>query len=175
MNNILSSIIIAIITAIFSVLGTLYVQKVKSENTNRKNALYLYLNLKQTKYDIDGDKKAIDQAALNIVFLPYFSSFDYIAVLSELKDKLSEHEIMVITNFYENVKKLDNYKMGLGNAYHIYINYPIINPALPHPYESQYQNCFSAFKYNINSLTNSEEYKSDIVEIISKLKNIKDK
>lgn len=53
MENILSSLAVAVVTSILSIIGTLYVQKRKNENSTKKNALYLYLNLKQTKSDID--------------------------------------------------------------------------------------------------------------------------
>lgn len=95
MGSIVSSIITAIVTAIFTILGTLYVQKRKNESVIKKNALILYLNLKQTKSDIDKDKKVIDNASENEISpMGYFNPFNYIEVLSELKDKLSEREII---------------------------------------------------------------------------------
>lgn len=112
-SNIFSSLLAAVVTSILSIIGTLYVQKRKNKSIIRKNALIFYLNLKQIKSDIDKDKKAIDGAGENeIAPMYYFSPFDYIAVLSELKDKLSEQEIMDVNNFYENVKRID-VKKGL--------------------------------------------------------------
>ena len=176
MTNLLSSIIVAIITSILTVLGTLYVQKRKNENSIRKSALYLYLNLRQTKEDIDKDKKVVDNAGENEIFpMDYFSSFDYIAVLTDLKDKMSEKEIMTVNNFYENVKKLDSDKRYLFNIRNLHYNFPSMNPALPGPYEQQYRDSYTAFEHSLNIITNSSEYKTDIVEIISKLKNMKDK
>lgn len=91
-SNILSSLVVAVVTSILSIIGTLYVQKRKNKSIVKKNALYLYLNLKQTKSNIDKDKKVIDGTCGNeIMPLNYFNSFDFIAVLSELKDKLSEN------------------------------------------------------------------------------------
>lgn len=105
MGNILSSLAVAVATSIFSIIGTLYVQKRKNENLTKKSALYL--NLKQTKSDIDREKKVIDGTSLDEIWpMAYFTPFDYIDVLRELKDKLSEQEIMDINNFYENVKKM---------------------------------------------------------------------
>nr|WP_296467412.1 hypothetical protein [uncultured Acetatifactor sp.] len=171
MGNIVSSIVVAIVTAICTVLGTLYVQKRKNESAVRKCALCLYLNLKQTKGAIDKDKKTIDQISMDIVFMPYFSELDYIGLLSELKDKLNDKEIESVNHFYETVKKLDNYKMNFGNTYNMYYSYPV----MPNPYEYQYQNNLNAFTSNLNAVTNSDEYKSDIVEVISKLRELKDK
>lgn len=176
MTNLLSSIIVAIITSILTVLGTLYVQKRKNENSVRKCALYLYLNLRQAKEDIDKDKKAVDNAGENEIFpMNYFSPFDYIAILSELKDKLTENEIMTVNNFYEIVKKLDNKKMYFFNIRSLHNNFPSMNPALPGIYEQQYRDSYEVFKHDLNVITNSNEYKTDIVEIISKLKRLKDK
>lgn len=176
MINLLSSIIVAIITSILTVLGTLYVQKRKNENSIRKSALYLYLNLRQTKEDIDKDKKVVDNAGENEIFpMDYFSPFDYIAVLTDLKDKMSEKEIMTVNSFYENVKKLDSDKRYLFNIRNLHNNYPSMNPALPGPYEQQYRDSYIAFEHSLNTITNSSEYKTDIVEIISKLKNLKNK
>ena len=138
MTNLLSSIMVAIITSILTVLGTLFVQKRKNESAIRKNALYLYLNLRQTKADIDKDKKVVDNAGKNEIFpMSYFSPFDYIAVLSELKDKMTEDEIMTVSNFYENVKKLDNNKMYFSDVRSLHNNSPSMNPALPGIYEQQ--------------------------------------
>jgi len=176
MENILSSLIVAIVTAIFSVLGTLYVQKKKNENSIRKSALYLYLNLRQTKEDIDKDKKVVDNAGENEIFpMNYFSPFDYIAVLSELKDKMTEEEIMIVNNFYENVKKLDNNKMYFFNIRNLHNNFPSMNPALPGIYEQQYRDSYNDFEHDLNVITNSNQYKTDIVEIIAKLKKMKDR
>lgn len=176
MENILSSLIVAIVAAILSVLGTLYVQKRKNEGTIRKNALCLYLNLRQVKADIDQDKKVIDENDENAIsFRGYFNPFDYIEVLSELKDKLSEQEIMDINNFYENVKKLDDNKMYYFNMRNLNNNNPSQNSVLPPPYWQQYIDSFYNFKNELNMLTNSDEYKMNLVEIISKLKKLKDK
>lgn len=175
MDNILSSIMVAVITAILSVLGTLFVQKRKNENTTKKRALYLYLNLKQTKADIDKDKKGIDGAGkVEIRPMNYFNPFDYIGVLSELKGKLSDYEIEVVNNFYENVKKIDSNKMFLFNVRSLYNNFGILNPTLFNPYEQQYNDSYNVFQHDLNTITNSDEYKGDIVEIISKLRSLKD-
>lgn len=176
MEDILSSLIVAIITSILTVLGTLYVQKRKSESIIRKNALYLYLNLKQVKYDIDNDKRVIDRAGESeIMPMNYFSPFDYIAVLSGLKDKMTDEEIEVVNNFYEAVKKLDNKKMYFFNMRNLHNNSPSTNPAFLGPYELQYRNSYNDFERNLNVITNSDEYKMNLVEIISKLKKMKDK
>lgn len=176
MTNFLASIIVAIITSILTVIGTLFVQKRKNESAVRKNALYLYLNLRQTKADIDKDKKVIDNAGENEIFpMSYFSPFDYIAVLSELKDKMAEDEIMTVNSFYENVKKLDNNKMYFFNVRNLHNNFPSMNPALPGIYEQQYKDSYSVFEHDLNVITNSNEYKTDIVEVIAKLKKMKDK
>ena len=53
----------------------------------------------------------------------------------------------------------------------MYYSYPV----MPNPYEYQYQNNLNAFTSNLNAVTNSDEYKSDIVEVISKLRELKDK
>lgn len=175
MENILSSILVAVITAILSVLGTLFVQKRKNESTTKKRALYLYLNLKQTKADIDKDKKGIDGAdKIEIMPMNYFNPFDYIGILSDLKEKLSEHEIEVVNNFYENVKKLDCKKMNYFNALNLHNNFPSVNPAIPGLYDQQYRDSCSAYIEDLNFITNDDEYKKDIVEIISKLHSLKD-
>lgn len=174
MGSIVSSIITAIVTAIFTILGTLYVQKRKNESVIKKNALILYLNLKQTKSDIDKDKKVIDNASENEISpMGYFNPFNYIEVLSELKDKLSEREIIDVNNFYENVKKLDGSKMCYFNFRNLDANNPSMNSVLPGAYWNQYRNSYFAFQNDINTITNSEEYKLNIVNIISKLKEIK--
>ena len=174
--EILLSITIAVITAILSVLGTLYVQRRKNESTIKKRALYLYLNLKQTKADIDKDKKGIDGAGkIEIMPMSYFNPFDYIGILSDLKDKLGEHEIEIVNNFYENVKKLDCKKMNLFNARNLHNNFPSMNPAFPGIYEQQYKDSCNSYIEDLNSITNDDEYKKDIVEIISKLQKLKDK
>lgn len=171
MTNILSSIMVAIITSVLTVLGILYVQKRKNESSIRKSALYLYLNLKQTKSDIDEDKKAIDITG-EIMPMTYFSSFDYIQVLSELKDKLSEQEIMIINNFYEHVKKIDSNKMYFFNIRKSYNDFTTINPTLLNPYEKSFFDNYNIFKRDLNNITNSDEYKTKIVEIISNLQKI---
>lgn len=176
MEDILSSLIVAIITSILTVLGTLYVQKRKSESIIRKNALYLYLNLKQVKYDIDNDKRVIDRAGESeIMPMNYFSPFDYIDVLSVLKDKMTDEEIEVVNNFYEAVKKLDNKKMCFFNMRNLHNNSSSTNPAFLGPYELQYRDSYDDFVRNLNVITNSDEYKMNLVEIISKLKKMKDK
>ena len=176
MDNILSSILVAVITAILSVLGTLFVQKRKNESTTKKCALYLYLNLKQTKADIDKDKKGIDGTdKIEIMPMNYFNPFDYIGVLSDLKDKLSEHEIEVVNNFYENVKKLDCKKNNYFSFLNLNSNFLTTNPTMPSPYFQQFFDSQNDFIHNLNSITNDDEYKKDIVEIISKLQKLKDK
>ena len=70
--------------------------------------------------------------------MTYFNPFDYIAVLSELKDKLTEQEIEDVNNFYENVKKIDNKKMYFFHIRDFYNNYPISNNPAINPYEQQY-------------------------------------
>lgn len=171
MNNILSSIIIAVVTAIFSVLGTLYVQKRKNESAIKKDALYLYLNLKQTKAHIDNDKKVIDIEG-EIMPMSYFSLFDYIKVLSNLKDKLSEQEIMLINNFYENVKKIDIKKMQFFNIRNSYNNFRTMNPALLNPFDQSYKDNYNVFERDLKIITNSDEYKMDLVQIIYKLQKL---
>lgn len=176
MDNLLSSIIVATVTAILSVLGTLYVQRRKNESNIKKSALYLYLNLKQTKADIDKDKKGIDGAGkIDIMPMNYFNPFNYIGILCDLKGRLSECEIQVVNNFYENVKKLDCKKMNLYNARSLHNNFPSMNPALPGIYEQQYKDSCASYVDNLNSITNNDEYKKDIVEIISKLQKMKGK
>lgn len=175
MENILSSLAVAVVTSILSIIGTLYVQKRKNENSTMKNALYLYLNLKQTKSDIDREKKIIDGTSWDEIWpMAYFSPFDYIDVLSELKDKLSEQEMMDINNFYESVKKIDNKKMDYINWYVSYNNFSKMNlPQAFNPYYQQYVEGQNAFQYSLNVFVNSEEYKENIVKIISKLEKIK--
>lgn len=176
MDNILSSLIIAAVTAILSVLGTLYVQKRKYESSTKKCALYLYLNLKQTKAYIDKDKKAIDGSAMDeITPINYFYPFDYIEILSDLKQKLNEQEIITVNNFYENVRKLDGKKINYFNYFNLHNNFPSMNPAMPGPYDQLYLDSYNAFVRDLNSITNSEEYKKDVVEIISKLHMLKGK
>lgn len=175
MGNIVSSILTAIVTAFFSILGTLYVQKRKNESVIKKKALILYLNLKQTKSDIDKDKKVIDNSSENEISpMVYFNPINYIEVLSELKNRLSEQEIIDVNNFYENVKKLDGSKMCYFNFRNLDANNPSMNPAFPGAYWNQYRNSYSVFQHDINMITNSEEYKTNLVNIISKLKKIKD-
>lgn len=176
MDNLFSSIIVAVVTAMLSVLGTLFIQRRKNESTTKKNALYLYLNLKQTKEDIDKDKKGIDGAGnLEIMPMNYFNPFDYIGTLCNLEGRLSEREIEVVNNFYENVKKLDCKKMNLFNTRSLHNNFPSMNPALPGIYEQQYKDSCNSYVDNLNSITNNDEYKKDIVEIISKLQKMKGK
>lgn len=176
MGNILSSLIVAIVTSILSIIGTLYVQKRKNENSTKKNALYLYLNLKQTKSDIDREKKIIDGTSWDeILPMDYFTTFDYIGVLSELKDELNEQEIMDVNNFYESVKKIDKKKMNCISWYNLYSNFLKTNPPQTiNPYYQQYVEAQSAFRYALNVFVNSEEYKDNIVKIISKLKKLKE-
>ena len=176
MDNIFSSIIVAVVTAILSVLGTLYIQRRKNESNTKKSALYLYLNLKQTKADIDKDKKGIDGAGeIDIMPMNYFNPFNYIGILCDLKERLSEHEIEVVNNFYDNVKKLDWKKMNLFNARGLNNNFPSMNPAFPGIYEQQYRDSCTSYVDSLNSITNNDEYKKDIVEIISKLQKMKGK
>lgn len=176
MENILSSLIVAIFTSILTVLGTLYVQKRKNKSTIRKNALYLYLNMRQAKADIDQDKKAIDNnVESEISSMGYFNSFDYIGVLCELKDKLNEQEIIDINNFYEKIKRLESKKIYYFNMRTLNNNNPSMNPALPGIYFQQYMESYAILQNEINLLTNSNEYKMNIVEIISKLKKMKNK
>lgn len=175
MENILSSLIVAIITSILSIIGTMYVQKRKNENTIKKNAFYLYLNLKQTKSDIDREKKIIDGTSWDEIFpMAYFTPFDYIGVLSELKDKLSEEEIRNINSFYESVKKIDKKKLNYVELYNSYNSFSKVNPPqMYNPYCQQYLEGQNAFQYALNVFVNSEEYKENIVRIISKLERIK--
>lgn len=173
-SKIFSSLLVAIVTSILSIIGTLYVQKRRNESTIKKNALILYLNLKQTKLDIDKDKKVIDGTGENeIMPMMYFNPFDYIAVLGELKDKLSEQEIEDVNNFYENVKKIDNKKMIWLNSLNMSNNFATSNPQLPNPYYQQSVDGYNGFKYALNVFVNSDAYKANIVNIISKLKNLK--
>lgn len=175
MGNILSSLAVAVITSVLSIIGTLYIQKRMNENSTKKNALYLYLNLKQTKLDIDREKKIIDGTSWDeILPMAYFTPFDYIDVLSELKDKLSEQEMMDINNFYESVKKIDNKKMNYINWYNSYDNFSKMNPPqVFNPYCQPYLEGQNAFRYALNVFVNSEEYKNNIVNIISKLEKMK--
>jgi len=175
MENILSSLIVAIVTSILSIIGTLYVQNRKNKNETKKNALYLYLNLKQTKSDIDKEKKIIDLNSWGeIQPMTYYTPFDYIAVLSELKDRLNEQEIMDINNFYENVKKIDNKKMNYLNYYNLYTSsLKVSSPTVFNPYYQQYVDGQNAFQYELNDFVNSEDYKENVVKIISKLEEIK--
>lgn len=173
-SNIFSSLLVAVVTSILSIIGTLYVQKRRNESTIKKNALILYLNLKQTKLDIDKDKKVIDGAGENeIMPMTYFNPFDYIAVLSELKDKLTEQEIEDVNNFYENVKKIDNKKMYFFHIRDFYNNYPISNNPAINPYEQQYREGYNDFEHTLNVFVNGDDYKANIVDIISKLKKLK--
>lgn len=176
MANILSSLAVAVVTSILSIIGTLYVQKKKSENAIKKNALYLYLNLKQIKADIDREKKIIDGTSWDEIWsMAYFTPFDYIGVLSELKDKLSEQEITDINNFYESVKKIDNKKMNYINWYNLYDNFLKMNPPqIFNPYCQPYLEGQTSFLHALNVFVNSEEYKENIVKIISKLDDIKE-
>ncbi|MCM1101252.1 MAG: hypothetical protein NC398_07690 [Acetatifactor muris] len=175
MQNILSSLVVAVVTSVLSIIGTLYVQKRKSENATKKNALYLYLNLKQIKSDIDKEKKIIDGTSWDeILPMAYFTPFDYIGVLSELNDKLSLQEMVDINNFYENVKKIDNKKMNYINLRYSYNNFSNMNPPqILNPYYQQFIEMQNAFTYALNVFVNSEEYKENIVKIISKLEKIK--
>lgn len=168
----ISAIIASVITAILTIIGTQYQQKRKNNIACRKNALYLYLNIKQIRTDIDRDKKAID-GNQPFLWTPYFNPFDYTAVLCALNDKLTEQEISKIFNFYENIKKLDNSKTSYSNVYYNYYNYSTMNPGAINPYQVQHNISFNNFKNNLNNITNSDEYKIDIVEIMSKLRNIK--
>lgn len=176
MWNILSSLLVAVVTSILSIIGTLYVQKRKNENSTKKKALYLYLNLKQTKSDIDREKKIIDGTSWDeILPMAYFTPFDFIGILSELKDKLSEQEMMDINNFYESVKKIDNKKMDYINWYVSYNNFFKMNPPQSfNPYYQQYIDGQNAFLHALNVFVNSEEYKENIVRIISKLEKLKE-
>lgn len=176
MGNILSSLIVAVVTSILSIIGTLIVQRRKNENLTKKNALYLYLNLKQTKLDIDREKKVIDGTSWDeILPMDYFTTFDYIGVLSELKDKLSEQEMTDVNNFYASVKKVDNKKMNYISWYNLYSNFSKANPPQTfNPYYQQYVEAQNAFQYTLNVFVNSEEYKDNIVKIISKLDKIKE-
>lgn len=174
-SNIFSSLVVAVVTSILSIIGTLYVQKRKNKSNIKKNALILYLSLKQTKSDIDKDKKVIDGAGENeIVPMYYFNPFDYIAVLSELKDKLSENEIMDVNNFYESVKKIDNKKMNFLNSYGMSDDYAKMNPNFLNPYYQKCEENRRAFQQALNVFVNSEEYKENIVKIISKLEKVKE-
>lgn len=175
MENILSSLAVAVVTSILSIIGTLYVQKRMNENSTKKNALYLYLNLKQTKSDIDREKQIIDGTSWDEIWpMAYFTPFDYIGVLSELKDKLSEQEMLDINYFYESVKKLDNKKMNYINWYNLYDNFLKTNPPqLFNPYCQPYLEGQTAFLHALNVFVNSEEYKESIVKIILKLEYMK--
>lgn len=173
-STIISSIIISILTALLTLCGTFLIQEHKSKSTIKKNALYMYLNLKQVKHDIDRDKRLYDNIENVVIsFSLYFSPFDYISVLCELKVKLVDEEIQTVNDFYERVKKLDSFKMTFQNYYSLYINNIPGNPAFTNPYEGQYRNAENNFKQELNKLTNSIEYKEKLVNIISKLKSMK--
>ncbi len=174
MENILSSLIVAVVTSILSIIGTLFVQKRKNKSATKKNALYLYLNLKQTKSNIDREKKIIDGTSWDeILPMAYFTPFDYIAVLCELRDKLSQQEMMNVNNFYESVKKIDTKKMDYISLYISYNNFMKANaPQIFNPYCQPYLEAQNAFQYAINVFVNSEEYKENIIKIISKLEKL---
>lgn len=81
---------------------------------------------------------------------------------------------MDINNFYESVKKIDNKKMDYINWYDSYNNFFKMNPPQAfNPYYQQYVEGQNAFQYSLNVFVNSEEYKENIVKIISKLEKIK--
>lgn len=177
MEDIIISIVVAIITSVCSILGTLFIQKILNERSIRANALYLYLNLSQVKSHIDRDKKVIDECCdktgvskNEIMPMNYISPFDYIGVLSKLKDKMSEHEIMSVYNFYETVKNLDYKKMVFFDKHTFYTNFPPKNPVLDNSQGQLYRDSYNNFVHDLKWITNSDVYKVEIVCIISKLK-----
>lgn len=169
----MSAIISAILSAVLTAVLTIVIQKGKSNNATKKNALYLYMNLKQIKDYIDRDKKILDAVGNDkLIFMAYFNPYDYMAFLCALKNKLTKDEIMMISNFYEDVKKLDNCKSIFGNVLNSYTNYAVMYPTMLNIYQNDYNSSFECFKNALNCVTNSEVYKSDIVKIMIKLQQI---
>ena len=170
----LSAIIASIVTAVLTLIGTLYVQKRNSENRYRKDALYLYLNLRQLKKEIDVDKKRVDSGMM-CNLLPYPNQIDYIGVVCNLNDKLEKTDALNINDFFEKVKILNNAKMCYAQFESLYNNSQTTAQNMINPYEQQRSRAYQTFVYYINDISNDENYKKNIVEIISKLEKLKDK
>lgn len=170
----LSAIIASVVTAILTLIGTLFIQKRNSENRYRKDALYLYLNLRQIKKAIDDDKKCVDSNKM-CNLLPYSNQIDYIGVICNLNDKLENEDVLNINDFFEKVKILNNAKMYYIQIESIYNNPQTKVQNMSNPYEQQRNTAYQSFVYYINDISNDENYKKNIVEIISKLEKLKDK
>lgn len=80
---------------------------------------------------------------------------------------------MEVNNFYENVKTIDYKKMSFLNIYGMSDNFAKINPNFSNPYYQKCEENRLAFQYALNAFVNGEEYKENIVKIISKLEEIK--
>ena len=63
--------------------------------------------------------------------------------------------------------------MNFFNVSSLNNNFPSMNPAFPGIYEQQYKDSCTSYVNNLNSITNNDEYKKDIVEIIFKLQKMK--
>ena len=72
-----SAIIASIVTAVLTLIGTLYIQKRNNEHKYKRAALYLYLNLRQLKKEIDDDKKNIDSKT-QCNLMPYPNQIDHL-------------------------------------------------------------------------------------------------
>ena len=163
-----SAIIASIVTAVLTLIGTLYIQKRNNEHKYKRAALYLYLNLRQLKKEIDDDKTQCN-------LMPYPNQIDYISVICSLNEKLSKEDILSINEFYEKVKILNNAKMSYAQAESNYYIFLTTGQNMGNPYDVPRNNMYQCFTQWINAVCNDENYKKNIVEIISKLEKMKDK
>lgn len=173
-ENMESAIIASIVTAVLTLMGTLYIQKRNNDHKYKRAALYLYLNLRQLKKEIDDDKKNIDSRT-QCNLMPYPNQIDYISVICSLNEKLSKEDILSINEFYEKVKILNNAKMGYAQAESNYYIFLTTGQNMGNPYDVPRNNMYQCFTQWINVVCNDENYKKNIVEIISKLEKMKDK
>lgn len=161
-----------LIASIITALGSFLIWKIKLEDHVKSTKFQMYMVLRKMQYDIDAayNRKINNDRYMISPLWIYDGTFDYIQKLCALRKYLTEEEINVINQFFEDIKSFDNVRMSVNILLGKLNENPLGNPAFKMVDQMNYDSLMEKYKKDLENFKVNNYYNGKLTLIMDKLK-----